>query len=185
MSISPPTDIVLDVVRAVDPERYKQAVARLDRLSGAAETSFNDVLAGEATEAGPAASAGTATGGNPPASASLPPGRDAASVYQQFEAMALANLFEESMPDDAAGFFGDGVAGSTWKSMLMEQIATQMAKAGGIGIASELARGAQDALMGGEAASVATTRSLLTASIERPLLAALGTDPLAGDEALP
>lgn len=185
MSISPPTDIVLDVVRAVDPERYSQAVARLDRLSSAAQTSFNDVLRAEAAEPKPTASARAPADVSTPIGDNGPPTQDAAAVYQQFEAMALANLFEESMPDDASGFFGDGVAGSTWKSMLIEQIATQMAKAGGIGIASELARGAQDALMGGDPASVAATRSLLTTSIERPLLAALAADPLAGNDALP
>ncbi len=64
--------------------------------------------------------------------------------------------------------------------MLIEQIATQMAKAGGIGIASELARGAQVALLGGDGPSAATTRSLLTARIERPLLSALGVGSVDG-----
>ncbi len=185
MSISPPTDIVLDVVRAVDPERYKQAVARLDRLSGAADVSFSDVLKAEGAQPRPDAPAGTPSDVNLPVSANVPPKQDAAAAYEQFEAMALANLFEASMPDDAAGFFGDGVAGSTWKSMLIEQIAIQMAKAGGIGIARELASGAQDALLGGDSASVRATRTLLTASIERPLLAALAADPSAADDALP
>ena len=43
------------------------------------------------------------------------------------------------MPDDATAYFGSGTAGSVWKSMLAQQIAEQMAKHGGIGIANELA----------------------------------------------
>ena len=57
--------------------------------------------------------------------------------------MALATMIEAAMPDEAASYFGEGTAGSVWKSMLAEQIAEQMAKAGGIGIAAQLARSAQ------------------------------------------
>ncbi len=138
MSISPVTDIVLDVARAADPARYKRAVARLDAAKAAG---FVDSLAA----AGPA---------RPPAPAALPPppprpvakAGDAATdktaaTYRQFEAMALANMLQAAIPS-SAGFFGKGVAGETWKSMLIDQIANQMAKGGGVGIAEQLARSA-------------------------------------------
>ena len=138
MSINPATDIVLDVARAADPARYRRAAARLDATDG---TGFADSLAAESTA--PVA----------PASA-LPPAQHApvvarhdggagtgraAETYRQFEAMALANMLESAMPS-SENFFGKGVAGDTWKSMLIDQIATQMAKRGGVGIADELAR---------------------------------------------
>ena len=43
MSISPPTDIVLDVARAADPTRYTQAAARLNRTAPAGDD-FADFL---------------------------------------------------------------------------------------------------------------------------------------------
>ena len=63
----------------------------------------------------------------------------AAATYRQFEAMALANMLESAMPSDNT-FFGKGVAGDTWKSMLVDQIANEMAKHGGVGIAEQLSR---------------------------------------------
>ena len=50
MSISPPVDIVLDVARAADPVRYKDAVARLTRIaaptdpSAPADPSFDSLV---------------------------------------------------------------------------------------------------------------------------------------------
>ncbi len=55
--------------------------------------------------------------------------------------MALANMLQAAMPSDET-FFGKGVAGETWKSMLIDQIATEMSKHGGVGIARQLARSA-------------------------------------------
>ena len=54
--------------------------------------------------------------------------------------MTLKTFVEASMPEDATGIFGSGTAGEVWKSMLAEQIANQMARAGGIGIAAQLAK---------------------------------------------
>ncbi len=162
MSISPATDIVLDVARAADPARYKRAVARLDATAGAG---FADSLAAEEIAPARPAQEAAATGAPldilPPRTAddAVPaqaPGATAdvrkpapqaddtkadkaAATYRQFEAMALANMLEAAMPSDET-FFGKGVAGDTWKSMLIDQIAGEMAKHGGIGIAEQLAR---------------------------------------------
>lgn len=146
MSIRPATDIVLDVARAADPARYKQAAARLDATGGG---DFAASLAAAATSGGPEApaSGGTAAPTAPMAQPSpdRPPPRGdtvpdkAATAYRQFEAMALANLLEAAMPANES-FFGKGVAGDSWKSMLVDQIAGEMAKHGGVGIADELAR---------------------------------------------
>jgi Rod binding domain-containing protein len=83
--------------------------------------------------------------------------------------MVLSNLLEDAMPDDGASFFGEGTAGGVWKSMLVEQIAGQMAKAGGIGIAAEIARGARTALAdtGSGNAAREATKTLLIDRIQR------------------
>ena len=52
--------------------------------------------------------------------------------------MTLATMIEAAMPDDASSAYGSGTAGSVWKSMMAEQLGKQMAKAGGIGLASQL-----------------------------------------------
>jgi hypothetical protein len=135
MSINPATDIVLDVARAADPARYKRAVARLDAAPGAG---FVDSLAaaGAPLPPGPVP---------PPPVPPRPAAGDAsdrtAATYRQFEAMALANLLQAAVPSNE-GFFGKGVAGDTWKSMLIDQIAAEMAKHGGVGIAQQLTRSA-------------------------------------------
>ena len=42
MSISPPTDIVLDVARAADPARYQEATAKLGAPGAADPAAFGD-----------------------------------------------------------------------------------------------------------------------------------------------
>jgi Rod binding domain-containing protein len=141
MSISPATDIVLDVARAADPARYKRAVAKLD---AAAATAFTEQLAAEETAPVQAPAAEGEAIVRQASRTPVPKPDDAANdktaaIYRQFEAMALANMLEAAMPSNE-GFFGKGVAGDTWKSMLIDQIAAEMAKQGGVGIAEQLAR---------------------------------------------
>jgi peptidoglycan hydrolase FlgJ len=141
MSISPTTDIVLDVARAADPARYKRAAAKLDATAASA---FTEQLAAE--EATPIRAQATESSAIARSTSRAPVSKpnDAATdktaaTYRQFEAMALANMLEAAMPSDE-NFFGKGVAGDTWKSMLIDQIANEMAKQGGVGIAEQLAR---------------------------------------------
>ncbi|HLZ00713.1 MAG TPA: flagellar assembly peptidoglycan hydrolase FlgJ [Bradyrhizobium sp.] len=65
----------------------------------------------------------------------------AKSVATNFEAMFLNSMFSEM----TAGLKGEGPFGSTqgtgvWRSMLTEQYAQSFARAGGVGIASEVYR---------------------------------------------
>jgi flagellar protein FlgJ len=140
MSISPATDIVLDVARAADPARYQRAVAKLDATAGAG---FTESLRAEETDA--SARQQATVDPLPPQAPTSRTGEatpdKAAAAYRQFEAMALANMLEAAMPSDET-FFGKGVAGDTWKSMMIDQIAGEMARHGGVGIADELARSA-------------------------------------------
>ena len=138
MSISPPSDLILDVVRAADPIRRQQAAARLSHLAPAAGETFSRLIDAEAAtlEARPSL----------PADVTVPeatPPKNASMAYQRFEAMALASMIEAAMPEESSAVFGDGTAGRVWKSMLAEQLGMKMAEAGGIGLAEQLAASAQ------------------------------------------
>lgn len=140
MAISPPSDIVLDVVRAADPTRQQVAFERLQRMgSGVAGTQF----AAAVDEAAPTAAApGLASAREK--FASLAPAKltnaagdaqtKSAKTLQQFEAQVISTFIEQMMPEASANNFGSGTAGGVWRSMLSEQIANQVAKAGGLGI---------------------------------------------------
>ncbi len=57
---------------------------------------------------------------------------------QDFEAVVLQSFISSMLPENAENVYGEGTAGSVWKSMLAEQISKQMAKSGGIGIAERI-----------------------------------------------
>jgi flagellar protein FlgJ len=188
MSISPPSDIILDA-RAADPVREQRAVARLSQMAPTAEgESFGRILDAGAVEAAAAKS-------TPPPSDPLPVARppvgpvttetsDAAKVFRSFEAMALATMIEAAMPKDGDTIFGSGTAGSAWKSMLAEQIAIQMAEAGGIGMARQLASSeARFAQAPGEPDQIGSiAESLLVTQIERGFVDAAMPDAFTRDE---
>ncbi len=166
MAISPPSDIILDVARAADPERLKVATAKLDRLADTAGTAFADLMPA-VSEAGSAlvalADARPTVDPSPSASFDLHRARlrlqnetamagrvdEAMAVggdrqsraLESFEAMVLSTFIGSMLPEGAEDVYGSGTAGDVWKSMLSEQLGRQMAKAGGIGIADRLAAG--------------------------------------------
>lgn len=190
MSIRPPSDIVLDVARAADPQAYKAAAARLDAANVAAAFAPSEAAAAEFASVfdqlgvGPAASqpgsvdetiapsVADPAGPTPifqmpfDAAAAMTSLKNAttlasstsvaapasANVYQNFEAMVLSSFVETMMPQDSEATFGAGTAGQVWRSMMAQQIATQLASAGGIGIAQQLETAA-----GLKAAAAATT----------------------------
>ena len=169
MSISPPSDIVLDVARAADPTRYQVAADRLAKMSSTAPAEpFSETLDSLASDT---------------RSTSIPaPSRPishtdssaaARKAYQGFETMTLQTFIEAAMPEDDSAVYGSGTAGSVWKSMLSEQIANQMAKSGGVGIATELARHAMSALKAPATSDVAPT---VVSTAERGFLRALAPD---------
>jgi len=146
VAINPPSDIVLDVARAVDPLQYSAASEKLSRLgqSAAAEPDefsriFDTVDRSQSSEAprdsNPArADLRSRLPQSPLAASAKPP-----EEYERFEAFVLQSFVQSMFPKHAENIFGQGVAGEIWKSMMAEQIAGQLAKAGGIGIAREIA----------------------------------------------
>ena len=163
MAISPPSDIILDVARAADPERLKVATAKLDRLAETAGTAFADLMPA-APEAGGAlvAQASATPAINPTPSApfdlhrarlrlqnetalaarvdgtTAAAGDRRAKALESFEAMVLSTFIGSMLPEGAEDVYGSGTAGDVWKSMLSDQLGRQMARVGGIGIADRL-----------------------------------------------
>lgn len=126
MSISPPSDIVMDVARAVEPKALEAARTRLMSIVGkvAGDTKF-EVGTNLADLRGVPAAASAAAGRTPEA-------------FQKFEAMVLQTFLQDMLPDDAETVYGSGMAGEMWKTFLAQELGQQMAKAGGIGIADRV-----------------------------------------------
>jgi len=59
--------------------------------------------------------------------------------YVEFEAFVLQSFVEAMLPKNAESVFGSGTAGGFWKSMLAEKLGMELAKSGGIGLASTVA----------------------------------------------
>ncbi len=136
MSISPPSDILLDIARAADPARARAAI---DKLAGEGGDSsgFMQALEGEANQ--PASKSPS----SPLASASFGPLSkvpDKLSPYAQLEAFVLQQFVESILPKENS-FFGKGYSGGIWRSMMAEHMARNIVKAGGIGLAKQLEQG--------------------------------------------
>lgn len=119
MAISPPGDIIMDVMRAAEPERAQEARAQLQRIAEGARppTAFE-------TATSLASSRVSAKEGEGP--------------YQKFEAMVLGTFFQSMLPDSTDSVYGEGMSGDMWKSLLAQQLGDTVAERGGIGIANRL-----------------------------------------------
>ena len=126
MAISPPGDIVLDVVKAADPAAVETARARLasmaSRASEATGFSVEQTARSFARE------------GTPGAAGAVP------EAFAKFEAMVLQTFLQSMLPSDTSSVYGEGMAGEMWQSLLAEQLGATMAKRGGIGIADRILR---------------------------------------------
>ena len=120
MPISAPSQIGLDILRSpalpgIEPARAE----RLDRSSATAgQFSVSETCNTKA--------AGAADKPATPAS------------FKRFEAMVLQTFIQNMLPKDGAAFYGKGMAGDMWKSLLAEKVAEVMADRGGIGIADRV-----------------------------------------------
>jgi Rod binding domain-containing protein len=139
MAIDASSDIVLEVAKAADPTRAAAVAQRLNALGGAAgadAADFADTLAATA----PAATSGpSAADARARFSAAAETADDkAAKVKTGFEAVMLNSFVSEMLPKDSSAFFGQGLAGDMWKSMLADQVSRQIAKTDALGIAKRL-----------------------------------------------
>jgi peptidoglycan hydrolase FlgJ len=140
MAFNPRTDVVLEVASAADPSRATLAAQRLNALAGSnAPTAdfaadMDRAAAGSVTTA-PAANAADARSRLAEAQGGPDKTRQAKT---QFEAMMLNSFVSELLPKDTGEVFGQGMAGDMWRSMLAEQVSTQIAKSGKLGLARRL-----------------------------------------------
>jgi peptidoglycan hydrolase FlgJ len=141
MAFNPGTDVILEVASAADPSRASLAAQRLSAIAGS-----------NATPAGFVASLDRAAGATNAMPAPLPNAGDARTrlaeastgadklgkAKTQFEAMMLNSFVSEMLPKDTGEVFGQGMAGDMWRSMLADQVSTQIAKSGKLGLARRL-----------------------------------------------
>ena len=135
MSIAPPTDIILDVAQAADPQRLQAATQKLNAMATGAGGTATDFAALLESAAG---SSTKSASGNLSASTrtSSPPStiHPANSPYRKFEAVLLQTMIQEILPKDDE-LFGDASSAEVCRSMLAEQLAGQLSKTGAFGIA--------------------------------------------------
>jgi len=145
MSISPPSDIVLDVLRASDPARQQAATQKLTRNSASRSSQgVQQVIrptAGtpvrqsfDAELSNTQRSNRTILAGAKHLSANSAVG----SAHRQFETMVLQDFVQRMLPAKAEAAFGQGTAGNVWKSWMADAVAKEISNAGGIGISSIL-----------------------------------------------
>ncbi|WP_034851854.1 rod-binding protein [Sinorhizobium sojae] len=138
MAISPPSDLVMDVVRAADPAEVQEAQARLKANRAAFQATSladngNGFAAAVSVLNGSEGSSGLGDIANRVEAKKVP------ETYRKFEAMVLQNFVKSMLPNDSENVFGEGTSGDVWKSMMAEQIGDVLSKGGGIGIAEGLA----------------------------------------------
>jgi Rod binding domain-containing protein len=124
MSIRPPSDLVLDAVRAADPARAS-ALSRKLASADAGGGAFDVALR--------AASARTTFSTASSSSAAVP-----SKVGAGLEELLLTQLTQSMLPKDAASIYGSGSAGSIWRGMMAEHLARSMARSGAVGLAAKL-----------------------------------------------
>ena len=143
VAITPPSDIVLDVARAADPEKYRMAAERLARLRATAPSTETFMPpADQARVATPTDVANTAATPTRPLDAGASAqSRRRLDPYGQFEAFVLQSFVQSMLPKNATTVFGKGSAGEFWRSMLAEKMGDELARSGQVGIARRLAAG--------------------------------------------
>jgi Rod binding domain-containing protein len=137
LAISPPSDIVLDVARAVDPAELAAARTQLAERAraGVGKADFPDIASLASPSESPAKNmAGMRFAGRADADKT----GETPKAYRKFEAAVLQNFMQSMMPKDSEAVYGKGLAGDMWKSELAKQLGTVLADRGGIGIANRL-----------------------------------------------
>jgi Rod binding domain-containing protein len=130
MAINPPSDLVLDVAMAADPDTLRASLEKLrsmasDRVAAQMQLSRENFASMQQP-----VSAGGSIAGNVTHAPN--------AAFKKFEAFMLQSFVESMFAGDNQAVFGEGIAGDYWKSMMAEAVANKMADAGGIGVARML-----------------------------------------------
>ncbi|MGY5806861.1 rod-binding protein [Rhizobium sp. LEGMi198b] len=136
MAISPPSDLVLDVVKAANPADVQAAQEKLAANRAAfAATSLAENGNGFASTVSALDSAATKAGLSNANTHTAP--TKVPQTYHKFEAMVLQNFVKNMLPNSET-LYGKGSAGEIWKGMMAEQLGNTLAKNGGVGIAEQM-----------------------------------------------
>ncbi|ARO28708.1 flagellar protein FlgJ [Rhizobium sp. NXC14] len=136
MAISPPSDLVLDVVKAADPMEVQAAQEKLKANRAAfAATSLAENGKGFSNTVDVLDHIGQKSGlSNIQNRAKT----EVPESYRKFEAMVLQNFVKSMLPSESEDVYGKGATGDIWKGMMAEQLGNTMAKGDGIGIAKQM-----------------------------------------------
>lgn len=137
MSIKPPSDLLLDVARAADPATSTAAAERLARIAGQSgkdDPAFSQVLADVGPPPAKPVRETESVLFSPVAPRMSAPVDPAKKAYEGFQALLLQNLVSTMLPE-GSDLFGEGSAGEIWRSMLAEQLGTELSKEIDLGIA--------------------------------------------------
>ena len=138
MAISPPSDLVLDVVRAADPTQVQAAQEKLKANRAAFRaTSLADAGQGFEAVMGKSNSAEFQAGLSNVGRTKIDPA-DVPKPYREYEAVFMQNFVKSMMPEDTEDVYGKGIAGDMWKSMAAEHIGEALAQGRGVGIAEQM-----------------------------------------------
>jgi len=147
MSIFPAVDLVTDVAHAADPRKLSAAMKRLTDVSDGRATTgvqFASALRSAAAAPAPRHAAPAPTPGHaasaPARGAPAETDSPASAAARKFEAYIIQSFLEIVLPKEDQGAYGHGAAGGVWRSMMAEQLGTQIAKAGGVGLQKMLDR---------------------------------------------
>ncbi|MFC6447246.1 rod-binding protein [Shinella zoogloeoides] len=140
MAISPPSDLVLDVVRAADPTQVQEAQAKLKSNRAAFEaTSLAEAGAGFQAAVG-ILNRDSVTTHAAKEGVSAVGGKAIPEHLRKFETMVLQNFVKSMLPAESEDTYGKGTAGEMWRGMMADQLGEVLSKGGGIGIAESLAK---------------------------------------------
>jgi peptidoglycan hydrolase FlgJ len=141
VAITPPSDLVLDVVRAADPAQVQEAQAKLKSNRASFEaTSLAEAGAGFQAAVGSILNRDSA-GATASSNAVSAVGAKAVPEHlRKFETMVLQNFVKSMMPTESEQVYGEGTAGEMWRGMMADQLGEALGKGGGIGIAEALAK---------------------------------------------
>ena len=123
------SDILVDAMKAADPQQAAEARLKLQKLSAASKVDTADA---------PKFSAEVSAGNRRTAIQESPQ-----EVLQKFESVVLSTFVQAMMPKEASSVYGEGLSGDMWKAQMAEKIGEQLARNGGIGIADRLLKSYQ------------------------------------------
>ena len=158
MSISPPSDILLDSLRGVDPSVRNASLEKLRQYGKTVitpangEPSFKSQLAKTQVSGMPFHAASALTEMRNDATLYQRQNTSAKPALRQFEGAFLKNFIDTMQPSQTSSLYGKGTAGSVWQSFMSDAVAQKVSEAGGVGIAKSL-----EARFAPEPAAVPTT----------------------------